>query len=68
MGSKRQTFGLAVNYIDRYLASTSNIPHEKLQTLACAAMSVANKIEGMSFAVNSLKIPGISFTEILDYE
>lgn len=31
-------------------------------------MSVGNKIEGMSFAVNSLKIPGISFAEILDYE
>jgi hypothetical protein len=66
MGSRREVFGLAVNYIDRYLSSTFNLEQEKLQILACAAMSIANKIEGLTFSIGSFRIPGISFAEILE--
>lgn len=52
--SKRQVFSLAVNYMDRYLAKTDNLPLKKLQLLACGALSLANKMEGLTFDINSL--------------
>jgi hypothetical protein len=42
--SRREIFALAANYVDRYLAMTNNLPLDKLQLLACSAMSLANKI------------------------
>jgi hypothetical protein len=54
LGAKREVFALATNYVDRYLASTDALPLGKLQLLGCTAMSLANKVEGLSFTLDSL--------------
>lgn len=59
MGSGREVFALAANYVDRYLAASDELHQDKLQTLACAAMSIANKMEGLTFSIRSFIIPGI---------
>ena len=43
-GSKRDTFYIATNLLDRYLATTKNIPLQKLQLVAGVCMLIANKL------------------------
>lgn len=42
---KQNTIQLAVNYMDRFFAVTQTIPNELYQTVACAALYLASKIE-----------------------
>lgn len=42
---KRETFHLAVNYVDRYLSKVKHIEKNKLQLIGLCAMYVASKIE-----------------------
>jgi hypothetical protein len=65
LGAKREVFALAANYVDRYLASTDALPLGKLQLLACAAMSLANKVEGMSFTLECLTKGLFPITEVM---
>ena len=43
-GSKRDTFYIATNLLDRYLAITKNTPLQKLQLIAGVCMLIANKL------------------------
>ncbi|EPZ34375.1 Cyclin domain-containing protein [Rozella allomycis CSF55] len=43
----RETVYLAVNFIDRYLSLTTNVPRNKLQLLGITALFVASKLEEM---------------------
>jgi hypothetical protein len=42
---KRETFHYSVNYIDRYLSLSPNLPKAKLQLLGTAALLLASKME-----------------------
>lgn len=42
---KRQTYYMAVNYVDRFLSSYYNIPKNKLQLLGVVSLYVASKLE-----------------------
>ena len=53
-GNKRETFAVAVNLLDRYLASSKPIPLQKLQLIAGTCILVANKLEDRLFDVYDL--------------
>lgn len=42
---KRQTFYMAVNYVDRFCSLYSNLPKSKLQLLGAVSLYVASKLE-----------------------
>lgn len=42
---KRDTFHYAVNYLDRFLSSSTNIPKSKLQLIGVTCIGIAGKIE-----------------------
>lgn len=42
---KRQTYHMAVNYVDRFLSSYYNVPKNKLQLLGVVSLYVASKLE-----------------------
>jgi len=42
---KRETFHLAINYVDRYLTKVKNIEKNKLQLIGLSAMYIASKVE-----------------------
>lgn len=42
---KRQTYYLAINYVDRYLMSVSAIPKTQLQLVGVTSLYLASKIE-----------------------
>ncbi len=41
----RETFYLAIDFVDRYLASTHNVAKQQLQLMGIAALFIAAKLE-----------------------
>ncbi len=41
----RETYHLAIAYVDQYLCNTNNLPKSKLQLLGITALFIAAKIE-----------------------
>lgn len=42
---KRETFHLAVNYVDRYMSIVVNVSKSELQLIGIVAMFIASKVE-----------------------
>jgi hypothetical protein len=41
----RETYHLAIAYVDQYLCNTTNLPKAKLQLLGITSLFIASKIE-----------------------
>ena len=54
IGFKRETFHLAVNYLDRYLNRVPNVERQFVQLIAVAAVQLAAKFE-------EIHVPSIKF-------
>lgn len=69
-GCKRETFALAVNYLDRYLTLADPIPLSELQLIACGALSLSNKVEGPVFTIRALvdEIEAIEVHDVTEIE
>ena len=69
-GCPRESFALAVNYLDRYLTLTQDIPLQRLQIIAAGALSLSNKSEGQKFTISDLvnENDGFDIDDVMEME